>query len=483
MVTENANHESTLQEELSFRGGPVASLVPLAVFVLFSVMLLFLGALSERGMILGAMAGIVAGLLLARKPADYCEALFELMANRVVVVAIVCWLWAGMFGGLLRASGLVDGIIWVALQMELSGNLFVVLGFFGACVFAVSVGTGLGTVIGFTSVLYPAGVALGADPAALLGAILSGAAFGDNLAPVSDTTIVSAATQEADVGGVVRSRLKYALPAAAIAAVLFFLVGSAGEGSATTAIQSVDNASAAPLIMLIPAATVFILAVSGQPFLVSLTASIVVAIIVGALSGVLPWDQVVSFTPEGQVTGALIGGAGGMIDLSILTLLLVTNVGIFEKGGGNARLMAWLDRTIVKSVRGAELAIITLIAGLNLGVTVNTVAIITTGPLVNDFRKRHGINRYRAANLLDTISCSFPYALPYGAAMIAAVSIQRSLAGEGAGTPEIPWWGDRRPLLLWPRALCRHDSRRYHRLRQGQHTPPHGLVTPCIRPK
>ena len=75
-----------------------------------------------------------------------------------------------------------------------------------SALFATAVGTGLGTIVGFTAVMYPVGIVLGASPAVLMGAIFSGAAFGDNLAPISDTTIVSAATQETDVGGVVRAR-------------------------------------------------------------------------------------------------------------------------------------------------------------------------------------------------------------------------------------------------------------------------------------
>ena len=62
--------------------------------------------------------------------------------------------------------------------------------------------------------IYPAGVGSGVQPAVLVGAILGGATFGDNISPVSDTTIASATTQDADLGGVVRSRMRYALPAA-----------------------------------------------------------------------------------------------------------------------------------------------------------------------------------------------------------------------------------------------------------------------------
>jgi Na+/H+ antiporter NhaC len=64
-------------------------------------------------------------------------------------------------------------------------------------------------------IFYPAGVLLGCDPGVLAGAIVSASIFGDNLAPISDTTIISAGTQEytkkqgfADIGGCVATRLK-----------------------------------------------------------------------------------------------------------------------------------------------------------------------------------------------------------------------------------------------------------------------------------
>ena len=76
--------------------------------------------------------------------------------------------------------------------------------------------------------LYPAGILLGSHPAILAGAILSGAIFGDNLAPISDVTIASTTNQRfrtkegyADIAGTVGYRLKYALIAGGIALVLF----------------------------------------------------------------------------------------------------------------------------------------------------------------------------------------------------------------------------------------------------------------------
>ncbi|MCH8874037.1 hypothetical protein IH824_14915, partial [candidate division KSB1 bacterium] len=193
------------QKRIEFRGGPILSVLPLAIFILCTLLLVIFGAPAVEGMILAAMLGISIGMLFARDFAGYSERIFSLMANRTSTVAVVCWLWAGAFSGILAGSGLVEAIVWVGWKLNLNGAWFTLTVFISSALFATSVGTGLGTIVGFTAVMYPAGIVLGANPAALLGAIFSGAAFGDNLAPISDTTIVSAATQETDVGGVVRA--------------------------------------------------------------------------------------------------------------------------------------------------------------------------------------------------------------------------------------------------------------------------------------
>jgi Na+/H+ antiporter NhaC len=426
---------------ISFRGGPWASVVPLTTFVIGTVILVLMGAAAVEGMILLAMLGISLGMGLARDVSRYSERVFSLMADRVATVAVVCWLWAGAFSGILADSGLVEAIVWVGANVELAGGLFTVATFFAAALFAVSVGTGLGTVIGFTAVMFPAGIVLGAHPAALMGAIYSGAAFGDNLAPISDTTIVSAATQETDVGGVVRSRLKYVGIAGGITALLFLLLGGRGSGIEAAQAQELLAATADPagLPMLIPAALVFLVAVSGGHFLAALTAGVLVSLVVGPAFGIFSMGEVFRVTAEGTVVGSAVDGALALLPISVLTLLLVTAVGIMAAGGFLEALMAWLERTVARTRRGAEAAIVGLITFANVCVSVNTVAMITVGPLANVLRKRHGIDPRRSANLMDTISCSFPYMLPYAATIVAADAIQRELALRYEFVQVIPW--------------------------------------------
>lgn len=441
-------------EPLAFRGGPASSALPLAVFILATAWLVVRGAPAVEGMILATMVGLSLGLLVARNPAAYSERVFSLMANRTATVAVVCWLWAGAFSGILGQSGLVEAIVWMGWKLHLDGAAFTLAVFLSAGLFATAVGTGLGTVVGFTAVMYPAGLLLGSHPAALMGAIFSGAALGDNLAPVSDTTIVSAATQETDVGGVVRSRLKYVVPAAAICALLYLLLGGAPAtvtGGETGSFLA-QHADPRGLPMLLPALLVFLLALGGQHFLVALTAGIAAALIVGPLAGTFSVGAAFHITPEGAVAGTAVEGALAMLPISILTLLLVTAIGIMEAGGFLARLVGWLEETLARTATGTELAIVALISLTNLCVSVNTVAMVAAGPLANVLRKRHRLHPYRSANLLDTISCSFPYLLPYAATLVAAVGIQRQLA-RNYPFVEVLSWGEMAPYIFYGMVL------------------------------
>lgn len=417
------------------------SLVPLGVFILGTAGLVLAGAPVVEGMILVAMTGISLGLLLAREPAVYTDRVFTSMADRTATVAIVAWLWAGTFSGILADSGLVEAIVWVAAQLHVSGAAFTVLVFVSSALFAVTVGTGVGTAVGFTAVIYPAGIVLGANPAAVMGAILSGAALGDNLAPISDTTIVSAATQETDVAGVVRSRLKYVLIAAGLSCALFALVGG-GRGEID--LQQADallaqTANPKGLPMLIPAAIVFFVAVVGRNFLAALTAGLAAAAIIGPLCGVFPLGQMFHVTAERSVAGSAVDGALSLVPTCILTLLLVTAMGLMADSGFLAQLMAWLDRKVARGPRGAEGTIVALTSFANLCVSVNTVAMIAVGPLANQLRKRHQIHPYRSANLMDTVSCSFPYILPYAAPFVAAAAIQHTVAARYSFVTVLPW--------------------------------------------
>ncbi|GGF25766.1 sodium:proton antiporter [Halobacillus andaensis] len=417
-------------KKLEFRGGVFAATIPLVFFIVWAITLSVSQLVTEEALVLGMVIGVAIGLFFCKsKWADYAQSLISGMAQPVGVVAVIAWFWAGMFATLLSAGGLVDGLIWFGFQTGLEGGAFVGITFLLSALFATAVGTGYGTVATFGILMYPAGVILGADPVILLAAILSGAVFGDNLAPVSDTTIVSATTQEADVPGVVRSRFKYSVTAAVPALILFVIFGGGGTMGNTQVMSDLQQeVSADGLLLLIPFALVLFLALSGHHLLTSLTWGIVAAVVVMGLAGI-PLTEVLHIyqndAGDAVIEGALMEGIGGYFNMAILILFILAAAHLMEVAGTMETIKNFFLGIIKNVVRRAELTMFGIVAFLNIFITINTAAEIAAAPFVRKLGKEMNIHPYRRANFLDTVTSSLGYIFPWsGGVLLAWATIQ-----------------------------------------------------------
>ncbi|ARI78450.1 Na+/H+ antiporter NhaC family protein [Halobacillus mangrovi] len=428
-VIDEALGEKSIQR-LEFRGGVFAATIPLVFFIVWAITLSVTELVTEESLVLGMVIGVALGLFFCKsKWADYAQSLISGMAQPVGVVAVIAWFWAGMFAKLLSAGGLVDGLIWVGFQTGLEGGAFVGITFLLSALFATAVGTGYGTVATFGILMYPAGVILGADPVILLAAILSGAVFGDNLAPVSDTTIVSATTQEADVPGVVRSRFKYSIAAAIPALLLFIIFGGGGdEGSREVITQLQNQVSPNGLLMLAPFALVLYLALSGHHLLTSLSWGIVVSIVFIILTGTSLTEVIHIYqndAGDAVIEGALMSGIGGYFNMAILILFILAAAHLLEVAGTMEVIKNFFLRMIKNVVRRAELSMFGIVAFLNIFITINTAAEIAAAPFVRKLGKEMKIHPYRRANFLDTVTSSLGYIFPWsGGVLLAWATIQ-----------------------------------------------------------
>ena len=422
-----------MEPTLKFFGGRLGAAVPLIFFVIWAISISVAGAPSEHGLILGMIGGLTIGMVLCRSCwADYANEIFTGMANPVATVTIIAWFWAGMFAQVLRVGGLVDGLVWLGGQSGATGGLFVGATFLLAATFGTAVGTGYGTAVAFCTLMYPAGLILGADPVWLFAAILSGAAFGDNLAPVSDTTVVSATTQETDIPGVVRSRVKYALIAAVPALILFVMFGGDGmpADQARAAELLSDTASPDGLILLLPFALVIYLALSGYHILVSLSWGIATAILAELVLGLAAPEAILFFDPATDtVGGALVDGIAGYLGLSILILLIVAAGHLMRLGGALEAMIDALKRFARESVSRAEAAMWGIVFSLNAFITINTAAEIAAGPVISRLGKRFKLHPYRRANMLDAVTSAIGYIIWYAAL--------RDLASTGAALVQL----------------------------------------------
>ncbi len=423
------------KKKLEFYGGEWVSFLPFVVFLaLIVVTTLMWGSISDGALWLPAFLALIIAFFFVKDKRHYAEVIIEGMASKEAITPVVCWLFAGVFSRILRSSGLAAAIAGLAAGIGVGPALFTVITFVAACLFATASGTGFGTIAAAMAVLYPAGVALGCHPGLLAGISISGAIFGDNLAPVSDTTICSATSQGVDVPGVVRSRLKYAAVSAGvtivIAVILSLVLGS--NGIAMDANLSYDPMA---FFMLIAVVITIVVAIKTGDIIIATTLGTVSGGVIGVLTGQFDFLQIDAADPakgaliavhgEGldrTVDGILQTGLSSMLQVCILALLLFGSIAIMRAGGGDVRLLNALG-SVAKTAKGAEVVTSFMVIILSTIMGLNAPAILAVGPsFAKPLSEKHGISPYRTANLLDAQSNTLVYAMPWVPGMIYTLS-------------------------------------------------------------
>ncbi len=423
-MTTKESSSGTVSPPLRFRFGLAGALAPFVLFLCGVAWLALSGAPDERGFWPMLLAAQILGLLLAQDRTAYSEALIRGMSQPIVMIMIMAWLLAGVLGTVMASTGFVEALIWLAQQAGVSGSGYTAAAFLICCAMTTSTGTSLGTILICGPLLYPAGGALGASPAMLMGAILAGATFGDNISPISDTTIASALPQGADIGGTVRSRLKYALPAGALAAAVYAVFG--GSSQVVSSGQVFVEASPAGLPMLVAPVLVIGLLLARRHLMEGLLLGILVSVGLGLALGLLTWGDLLQIDTESfRAKGIILEGMERGIGASIFTLFLMGLVACLEATGTLNRLVDFA-RARTRTARGGEWWIFGTVTGAVLLTTHSVVSILTVAGFTRDGGGRYAIPPYRRANLLAVTVCSYPFNLPYCIPVILAASMTAS---------------------------------------------------------
>lgn len=428
---------------IRFHGGLWGAFLPLLAFVAAVVTVTAHGMISIQAYFAPLVAVVGLVILLARDRAAACDAMLSGVADRTVAVMVFAFLGAGVFGALLVSSGVVESIVWLGEAAGVRGVLFILVSFLVAAVVATAIGTSTGTVVTCVPVLYPAGVALGAHPALILGALYSGARFGDNLAPISDTTVASAFTQGTEVGEVVRTRIKYALVAAALSVVLYLVVGLVMAGGPTTGMDMAGagatgggSANPAALLMLLAPLLTIVLCLKKRPLIQALWAGIFTAIPIGLLLGTFTPAQLYALEPPRRVTGAITDGLTGMRDVIFLLFFIMAVLGALRRAGALEAVVQRLMR-FATTPKKAEFSIFALVSVLCPLCAGNTPAMLVSGPMVSDIGKRFGIPATRRANLMDLAGNGVTENLPHINTMLALAGVMIA-THEATGVPLVP---------------------------------------------
>ncbi|MBP5366404.1 MAG: hypothetical protein J6Y82_10895 [Bacteroidales bacterium] len=403
-------------------------------------------------MIAIGIAAILFGAVLARGNEAFWNCIFQFFGSRTAMTATMLWLVVGIYGNILKEGQMVEGLVWAASRLHIGSTGFTIAVFLFSGLFAIATGSGFGTISAMSLTLFPAGVVLGGEPALLGGAILSGAALGDSIAPVSDTAVIAASSQQytdgsvADIGGTVKNRLPIVGIAVALAIIAFFIVGTVNEGAISANPTTSGDAHPLGLAMLIPTIVVIVLSFRKVDIFISLAIGNALAIAIGLCLGLFTPYNLLNID-NGHMGGAIIDGVGGMANICILLMVVVALSGLIIRSGCMDDIVGWLNVHFVRSERSAELIIFSLVAIAGILVAaVNTIANICIAPFVNSIGLKNNIHPYRRATILATVICTFPFILPYGGcALLLQKGIEASLCSVDIGAANVmtsafyPW--------------------------------------------
>lgn len=413
-------NKTTEVQKIEFRGGLFGLVLPFIILFIGIISLALTGNAMPMAFWVPTLASVLIALLMAKNPQQCAEYFIKGMSSEMIAIMVMAWFLAGIVAQLLKETGLIQGLIWLSVSIGLKGAFFPLITFIIGSLLSTATGTAIGTVIALAPILYPVGVALGANPPVMLAAIVSAAYFGDNIAPVSDTTIASAYTQGVDVPVVVRSRLKYAFAAAAIAAIFFFIFGGSGL-EAQSDLSFLGELSPKGLIMLVVPAILIVMMYKGLHLIVALMTSGTFGLLIGIFTELLnPARLLVIDMNTFTVGGVIVEGMMSLIDISVFAMLLMGLIYLLEKGGFFAALINSLTK-FTKTPRSSEFTISIITILLNILTVANSVVIVMEGPIAKDILVgKHHITPDRSANILDSISAATMCLVPYGFAPLLA---------------------------------------------------------------
>ncbi len=115
-------------------------------------------------------------------------------------------------------------------------------------------------------------------------------------------------------------------------------------------------------------------------------------------------------------------GIGSMGELIIITMMAGGMLEMIRLNGGIDYIISRLTARI-RTRRGAEAAIASIVMFADVCTANNTVAILSSGSIARNIAERFGISPRRTASLLDTFSCFMQGILPYGAQLLMAAGL------------------------------------------------------------
>ena len=388
--------------------GNAVALIPLILFVgLFLGVGIITGDFTKMPLNIAITIAVIVALIMNRKEkfTEKVEVFTKGAGHSNIILMVLIFVLAGAFSKVTEDMGGVKSTVNLGLSL-IPGNLLII-GLFIICMFvSISMGTSVGTVAAIAPVGFGISEATDISAALAMATVVGGAMFGDNLSMISDTTISAVRTQHTKMSDKFKVNFKIVLPGAILTMVILGIL----THSAT--ISSTKDYSF-EFIKVIPYLLVLILALIGVNVIIVLIGGTVLSGIIGLIDGSFNWIGFLKAASEGMI---------GMEDIAIIALMIGGLIGIIQHNGGITWLLNFV-RSKVKSRRGAEFGIASLVSAADISTANNTISILMAGPIAQNIADEYDIDSRKSASILDIFGSCFQGLLPYSPQVIAAAGV------------------------------------------------------------
>ena len=286
---------------------------------------------------------------------------------------MMLWIFvlAGAFANSAKDMGSIDATVNLTLSV-LPDNMLLPGLFLAACFISI---------VALTPIAAGIATSTGSSLPFVVAIVVGGSFFGDNLSFISDTTVVATRTQECKMADKFRVNFFIVAPAAVLILLVYIFLGR--DIHTTGQVANVD------IYRVIPYMAVLICALFGMNVMAVLTIGIVLTGAIGIIDS--------SYDVYGWF-GSMGAGIKGMGELIIITMM----------AGGML-----------------EITIAFLVSLVDICTANNTVAILTVGGIAKQIGDRYGVDKRKAASILDTFSCCAQGLIPYGAQILMAAGLAK----------------------------------------------------------
>lgn len=399
--------EANLKKQI---GNPFA-LFPFLVFIAFYLGLsIWADDFYKVPMPIAFIVASAAAIILNRKTSltEKVDIYAKGMGDSNIMIMCLVFILAGAFATVSKGMGAVDAAVTIARSL-IPDSMMVFGLFLVSCFISLAIGTSCGTIATITPIAIGLGAATGLSTELLIGAVIGGAMFGDNMSMISDTTIAATRTQNVTMRDKFLVNLKIALPVAIVTLIIYLIAGSGQAGNQTAEL----SVSWRDILLVTPYILVLVAALCGMNVMEVLFSGIIYAAVIGICCHKFDFWATLKLSGDGCL---------GMAETLIVALLAGGLLSLIRYNGGVTYLIDRVEKCIF-STRACEFGIALLVSAVNLFTASNTVAIVIAGPIAHELSQKYSCDSRRIASILDATSCVIQGIIPYGAQILIAIGI------------------------------------------------------------